>query len=48
MNELMLLAASLPMGDDTPILLYTLIGLGALALLIVTTIMGKKNKNGKK
>ncbi len=49
MNELMTPAlASLPMGDDTPVLLYVLLGCGALVLLIAVTAMGKLSAAQKK
>lgn len=35
--------ASLPMGDDTPVLLYCVLGLLGLALVIAMIIMGKKS-----
>ena len=44
MLEICLTAASLPMGDDTPIWLYALLGGGAVAALVVVSLMGKKQK----
>ena len=38
------LCASYPMGDDTPIWLYGLIGVAALVLMIVSTVMSRKSK----
>lgn len=35
---------ALPLGDDTPILLYCILGLLGLALVIAMVIMGKKSK----
>lgn len=49
--EYLLMAASLPMGDDTPILLYAILGIVAILLIVGSIIMGKKSKNddqGKK
>ena len=43
MNLLTALPA-LPLGDDTPILLYCILGLLGLALVITMIIMGKKSK----
>lgn len=43
MNLLTVLPA-LPLGDDTPILLYCILGLLGLALVIAMIIMGKKSK----
>ena len=40
--------ASLPMGDDTPILLYCILGLLGLALVVAMVIMGKKSKQDDK
>ncbi|MBR6107661.1 MAG: hypothetical protein IKQ39_06595 [Oscillospiraceae bacterium] len=49
MNELMTLGlASLPMGDDTPVLLYVLLGCGGLVLLIAAAAMGKLSAAQKK
>ena len=36
--------ASLPMGDDTPILLYCILGLLGVALVIAMIVMGKKSR----
>ncbi|MBR4201545.1 MAG: LPXTG cell wall anchor domain-containing protein [Oscillospiraceae bacterium] len=47
MNSLLLLAA-LPMGDDTPILLYAVLGIVAVLLLVGSVILGKKSKNNDK
>ena len=52
MNELMslsnaLAALSLPMGDDTPVMLYVLLGCGALVLLIAVTALGKVSASKK-
>ena len=43
MNELML-ATALPLGDDTPILLYAILGIVALGLVIASVLMSKKSK----
>ncbi len=43
MNLLTALPA-LPLGDDTPILLYCILGLLGLALVIAMVIMGRKSK----
>ena len=44
MYELMTTAASLPLGDDTPIALYAVLGLVALGLVIASVLMSKKAK----
>ena len=36
--------AALPLGDDTPILLYIVLGLVALGLVVTSVIMSKKSK----
>lgn len=41
---LMTLMASLPLGDDTPITLYCILGLLAIGLIIAMVLMGKKSK----
>lgn len=41
---LMTLLASLPLGDDTPIMLYCILGLLAVGLIIAMVLMGKKGK----
>ncbi len=43
MNLIQLLA-SLPLGDDTPILLFAVVGLVALILLIASVALGAKGK----
>lgn len=47
MNLISLLAA-LPLGDDTPILLFAIIGIVALVLMIASVALGAKGKNKKK
>ena len=47
MDALMLLA-SLPMVDDTPILLYAILGIVAVLLLVGSIVMGKKSKGNDK
>lgn len=44
MDYLMTLCTSLPMGDDTPIVLYASLGGLALLLLIGSAILSKKSK----
>ncbi len=44
MYELMTMAAALPMGDDTPIALYAVLGIVALALVFASVLMSKKAK----
>ena len=53
MNQLLQLSCfALPLGDDTPVLLYALLGCGALVLLIAVTALGRlsaaQKKNKKK
>lgn len=36
--------ASLPMGDDTPILLFSILAGAALILMIVCILLGKKTR----
>ncbi|MBR3269428.1 MAG: hypothetical protein IKI58_11995 [Oscillospiraceae bacterium] len=48
MNQLMLPGfAALPLGDDTPVLIYVLLGVGALVLLIGATALGKLSEAKK-
>ncbi len=35
------LIAAMPLGDDAPVLLYTIVGIVALLLLIGSIILGK-------
>lgn len=42
--ELWLIAAALPLGDDTPIALYAVLGIIALALVVASVMMSKKSK----
>ncbi len=44
MYELMTTAAALPLGDDTPIALYAVLGIVALGLVIASVLMSKKAK----
>ena len=44
MYELMTAAAAMPMGDDTPIALYAVLGIVALGLVIASVLMSKKAK----
>lgn len=37
----------LPMGDDTPILLYIILGIVALALIIGCIVLGKLTRKNK-
>ncbi|MBQ6040539.1 MAG: hypothetical protein K5705_14535 [Oscillospiraceae bacterium] len=39
-----MIPAALPLGDDTPILLYVILGLVALGLVVTSVIMSKKSK----
>ena len=49
MNQLMLPAiAALPLGDDTPVLLYVLLAVGAIVLLIGATALAKLAEKDKK
>ncbi len=41
---LMTFLTSLPLGDDTPIMLYCILGLLAVGLIIAMVLMGKKGK----
>ena len=41
---LMTLINALPLGDDTPIMLYCILGLLAVGLIIAMVLVGKKNK----
>lgn len=47
-EQIMLAAAALPMGDDTPVMMYALIGGVALALLIAVAAMSKLAEKNKK
>lgn len=42
--EFMTLLAALPLGDDTPIWLYALIGIIAVGLIVGSIFMSKKSK----
>ena len=42
--ELWMIAAALPLGDDTPIALYAVLGIIALALVVASVMMSKKSK----
>ena len=44
MYELLTTAAALPLGDDTPIALYAVLGIAALGLVIASVLMSKKAK----
>ena len=44
MLEYLMLLAGLPMGDDTPVLLYAAVGGIAVVLVIVCVVLGKKTK----
>ena len=44
MYNLIPLAAALPLGDDTPIALYAVLGIVALGLVIASVLMSKKAK----
>lgn len=46
--EILTLLAAYPLGDDTPILFYAIIGITALGLLIATVLMGKKSGGNDK
>lgn len=39
-----LMTAALPLGDDTPILLYAILALVAVGAMVAVTLMGKKRK----
>ena len=41
---LQIIQAALPLGDDTPILLYCILGLLAVALIVAMVLMGKHTK----
>lgn len=43
--EYLTLLAAYPMGDDTPILLYAIIGIVAVLLIVASIMMGKKSKD---
>ena len=45
--EIMTMLAALPLGDDTPIWLYALIGILALGLIVGSVFMSKKAKEQK-
>ena len=45
--EIMTMLAALPLGDDTPIWLYALIGILALGLIVGSVFMSKKAKDQK-
>ena len=47
MCELMTQAAALPLGDDTPIGLYAVLGIVALGLVIASVLMSKKAKQNE-
>ena len=47
MYELMIAAASVPMGDDTPIALYAVLGIVALGLVVASVLMSKKSKQNE-
>lgn len=40
-----LLLAALPLGDDTPIVLYCILALLAVGLIVAMALMGKKSKD---
>lgn len=42
--DLIYALASLPMGDDTPILLFAIVGGVALLLLILSVVLGMKTR----
>ena len=39
--------AALPLGDDTPVLLYAILGVLALGLVIAMTAVSKKSKENE-
>lgn len=43
-----MLLAAYPLGDDTPILLYVIIGIVALGLVVASIVMSKMAKNQPK
>lgn len=45
MNIYELMIAALPLGDDTPILLYAILGIAALGMVIASIVMSKKAKH---
>ena len=45
--KIMTMLAALPLGDDTPIWLYALIGILALGLIVGSVFMSKKAKEQK-
>lgn len=45
--EIITMLAALPLGDDTPIWLYALIGILALGLIVGSVFMSKKAKEQK-
>ena len=47
MYELMIAAAAVPMGDDTPIALYAVLGIVALGLVVASVLMSKKSKQNE-
>ena len=44
MSAALMLLAALPMGDNTPVLLYAVVGIVAVLLVIACVILGKKTK----
>lgn len=47
MKMLLMLLNSLPMGDDTPIVLFIVIGVLALLLMIGCVVLSRISKNKK-
>ena len=45
--EIITMLAALPLGDDTPIWLYALLGILALGLIVGSVFMSKKAKEQK-
>ncbi len=42
--QMLSLLSALPLGDETPINLYLLIGIIAIILMVAAVILGKKTK----
>lgn len=47
MYDLVFTAAALPLGDDTPIGLYAVLGIIALGLVIASVLMSRKAKQNE-
>ena len=45
--ELLILLFSYPLGDDTPIKLFVIVGLAAIALMIASVMLGKASRKAE-